>query len=411
MKYDIVFLARIIPKEIEGEVRQKMVGLMEDAAIAWQNHLIEGIEANNDSSVKILNYLPVNSYPETYKDPIIRRLKFSHVPGALDVNLGYVNIKYIKRFFQWIPLRSELKKWVKRDNGKKKVLIAYTMYPEFLGAFQWVKKVHPEIITMNVVVDMPQFTVLGNRKISFLNHIYRKWSDNKANASMTSIDGVVAITKQMAEVLAKDKPYQIIEGLCTHEFSNVNSKKDEDKRIFIYAGMLHEKFGVKDLLDAFGRMQNQNVKLKLCGIGELAQEIINRAKKDNRIEFLGRLTREEVLNELLQADVIVNPRKNVGEFTKYSFPSKNLEALSSGIPFVGYKLAGIPDDYDMYINYPNDDSIEALTAKMVDIIQKYEQYKKRAESAKTWVIENKNCVAQGKKVLDLIEMIDCKVNR
>lgn len=86
MSYDIVFLSRLIPKEMDFEIRKKMINSMEDAAISWQFHLIEGIDINNKTPVKLLNYIPVNSYPKSYKDPIIKRVKFSHVVGAQDIN-------------------------------------------------------------------------------------------------------------------------------------------------------------------------------------------------------------------------------------------------------------------------------------------------------------------------------------
>ena len=49
------------------------------------------------------------------------------------------------------------------------------------------------------------------------------------------------------------------------------------------------------------------------------------------------------------ADVLVNPRLNEGEYTKYSFPSKTMEYLSTGRPVVCYKLDGIPDEYDKHL--------------------------------------------------------------
>ena len=58
MNYDIAFLSFIIPKEIEKEVREKSLNRMEEAAIAWQKHIIAGIEKNNHSEVKMINILP-----------------------------------------------------------------------------------------------------------------------------------------------------------------------------------------------------------------------------------------------------------------------------------------------------------------------------------------------------------------
>jgi len=51
----------------------------------------------------------------------------------------------------------------------------------------------------------------------------------------------------------------------------------------------------------------------------------------------------------LKADVLVNPRENNEEYTKYSFPSKNIEYLASGNPVVAYMLDGMGDCYREYI--------------------------------------------------------------
>lgn len=406
MSYDIVFLSRLIPKEMDFEIRKKMINSMEDAAISWQFHLIEGIDINNKTPVKLLNYIPVNSYPKSYKDPIIKRVKFSHVVGAQDINLGYINVKFIKRAVQWIPLRKELKKWVKKTSSKQKVILAYTMYPEFLKAFQWIKKNYPEIITINIVVDMPQFINLSNDKKSFLGTMFLNRCIHIAQNSIKFTDGFITITKQMAEKISINKPYKIIEGICTNEFSKPAINNHDLHQSIIYAGLLHEKFGIRELLDAFQLLDNPNILLKICGIGDLEEEIKERAKKDKRIKFLGKITHDEVLNELLTSSLIINPRKNIGEFTKYSFPSKNIEGLSSGIPFIGYKLDGISDEYDRYINYPENNSINALKELISKILeQDYEKYKANAKVAQKWIFSNKNCVIQGKKVFDLIDDI------
>ena len=70
---DILFISRIIPECMDGEVRSKMINTMDDAAIAWQNHIISGIEENTNTPVKLLNCLPGRSYPGYYKDIYVKR--------------------------------------------------------------------------------------------------------------------------------------------------------------------------------------------------------------------------------------------------------------------------------------------------------------------------------------------------
>lgn len=406
MKYDIAFLSTIIPRDMDAYVRSKSGRRMEDAAIAWQEHIIEGIEENNKGSVRMINILPIEAFPTGYKKAFIKKSKFKHASDANDVNVGFCNIKIIKRFLQWAPLFHEVDTWSNHKTKRQKVLIAYTMYPEFMKAIAHVKKKYPDIITINIVVDLPQFIALGEKPLSPLESMYQKWSKELALKNIKSIDGFAVITKQMADLICANKPYKVIEGISTNEFPPLKEKNDSYIRI-IYAGLLHNKFGIIKLLDAFHQISDLEFRLIICGLGEAEDEINLRAQSDSRIKFLGQLTRKQVMDVMSGCDVIVNPRENVGEFTKYSFPSKNLEALSSGIPFIGYKLDGIPAEYDKYINYPKDESVEAL-AECIYTVGRSKHYQaiKVASQAKEWITKVKSPLSQGEKIIKLISQ--CK---
>ena len=405
MRYDIAFLSLIIPENLKEEIADKSNHLMEDAAIAWQNHIIEGIEEKNGGSIKLFNLLPVHAFPGGYKDPFIRKSSFSHTKGAEDTNIGFCNVKIIKRIFRHRNVYKEVEKWADTDDGKEKILIAYTLFHEYTITIKRIKKNHPNIITIAIAVDLPMYVASSRKKISIASKIYEGWSAYQSRISNQYIEGFVVVTKQMAEVLSENKPYTIVEGICTSKFPEIKRNEDGIVRI-IYAGLLLEKFGILKLVDAFSMIPDSNFQLIICGIGEAEAIIKRKSIEDSRILFLGQLKRPEVLEVMANCDIIVNPRENVGEFTKYSFPSKNMEALSSGIPFVGYKLDGIPDEYDEYINYPKDGSVESLSNLLYSIGKKnVEEAKQRAEFAKSWVLYNKNSTMQGGKIIALIEDI------
>ena len=105
-----------------------------------------------------------------------------------------------------------------------------------------------------------------------------------------------------------------------------------------------------------------------------------------------------------QATVLVNPRQNNEEFTKYSFPSKTMEYLASGVPVVAYKLDGIPDEYDEYIRYVPDNSPETLAKVLMEVCElSGEERQGLGEKARKFVLVEKNKVAQTKRILDFIE--------
>ena len=131
--------------------------------------------------------------------------------------------------------------------------------------------------------------------------------------------------------------------------------------------------------------------------------ILKAAENDSRIEFLGRLPREEVLRLQMNATVLVNPRQNNEEFTKYSFPSKNIEYLSSGIPVIAYKLDGIPDDYDRYMHYVENNTVEALSEKIMEVCElTLAQRYSYGYEARKYVNENKNEIVQTKKIIEML---------
>jgi glycosyltransferase involved in cell wall biosynthesis len=206
----------------------------------------------------------------------------------------------------------------------------------------------------------------------------------------------------MAERLVTNQPYIVFEGIAS-DFPFSISQQITQKKTIVYAGTLNERFGVMRLVDAFMKIKNENYESVICGIGDSQEKIIECSKIDSRINYKGQLKRENVLEELSKATVIVNPRPDGEEFTKYSFPSKNLEALSSGIPFVGYKLAGIGDEYDEFINYPTDSTIESLANLLIDVCSDVNGiYRTKAILAKKWVSENKNQTKQAAKIVKML---------
>ena len=193
-------------------------------------------------------------------------------------------------------------------------------------------------------------------------------------------------------------------GIAPDVAENEKKAPQGDQKIVLYTGTLNFGFGIKVLLDAFTKRENKDAKLKICGFGEAEQMRKEMQATDNRIDFRGRVDRSEALRLQRNATVLVNPRQNNEEFTKYSFPSKNLEYLSSGVPLVAYKLDGIPREYDEYIIYPADDSSEELARKLDEILNMPEgERASLGARAKDFVYENKNKKVQAKRVLDFLQ--------
>ena len=379
---------------------------MADAANALQWNLIDGFDENDCGTVKILNYLPVGSYPRNYLEPSLPRFVFQHTQKyrSDDINVGGTNRSVIKHFINICPFWKEVKKWVKQRSDKKKVIVSYTASPMFLSLAKRAKTRDPKICVACVIADLPEFANLS--RLSGLRKLYNRYYAARARKLYASVDCFVVLTKQMVDKLRITVPYTVVEGIASDldaPCDNTLAKQYENEKYILYTGTLNPQFGIMTLLEAFSQIKVPDMKLMICGFGEAEQQILQMQQNDPRIIYLGKVDRKAVLPLQRGATVLVNPRQNNEEFTKYSFPSKTMEYLASGVPVVAYKLDGIPDEYDEYLNYVEDNSAQSLADKLVQICEMDEA--SRAEMGKRgadFVMKNKNAVVQTRRILEFI---------
>jgi glycosyltransferase involved in cell wall biosynthesis len=197
----------------------------------------------------------------------------------------------------------------------------------------------------------------------------------------------------------------VVEGIARDAFVARQTEERLQKTI-LYTGGLNQKYGITTLVDAFMQIEDPEYRLILCGSGDAVPYINNAQRKDSRIEYKGLVRHDETLSLQMKATVLVNPRQNTEEFTKYSFPSKNLEYLASGTPVIAYKLDGIPDEYDDYFLYVSDNSVAALRNKIEEVCSLSEQERIRfGQRARRFVLEEKNCEKQAQRMLDFVRSI------
>ena len=113
----------------------------------------------------------------------------------------------------------------------------------------------------------------------------------------------------------------------------------------------------------------------------------------------------EKANEILQnADVLVNPRQNDDEYTKYSFPSKNIEYLMTGNAVVAYMLDGIPEVYKEFFVVPSSCATCSLSEAIYFALNESEQEKERRRQ-KVWryLAETKEKTSVAKRVVSLLQ--------
>ena len=399
---EYVFLSLMIPKELSSEVKHNSSNNMADAANALEHNLMNGFAENLPIPPKIINVLPIGSYPQYYSESFIKASYFQLCNCNSHENIGFCNIKFIRNYFIEKAVYNRLENYCKKKNGNI-VICIYSASVSFLSAVEKLKKKFPRLVVCDIIADLPGMTNLSSQKSALLQW-YIDYQAKNALKKLKCVDCFVFLTKQMASYLHISKPYCVVEGIAS-ETQELRLEEHKGK-IILYTGTLHKKFGVMNLVHAFQQIYSPDYRLVICGIGDSAEAIKNAAEEDIRISFLGQLSRAEVLEWQRKATVLVNPRQNNEEFTKYSFPSKTMEYLSSGIPVIAYKLDGIPDEYDKYLQYVEDDTIDGLKNKLIELCEMpYEQRQKIGNAGRSFVLKEKNSNIQVRKIVDLINSL------
>lgn len=71
----------------------------------------------------------------------------------------------------------------------------------------------------------------------------------------------------------------------------------------------------------------------------------------------------------------------------------------SGCPVISYKLDGIPNEYDEYLNYIENESVDSIKMKILEVLELSDIDRNDIGlKAKRFVIENKNCNVIGLKI-------------
>ena len=222
-------------------------------------------------------------------------------------------------------------------------------------------------------------------------------------------DAYVFLTEPMNKVVnRRNRPHIVVEGIADVENSlGYHNSDNASKKGIMYAGALHKQFGIEVLIKGFMRMLNPEIELWLFGAGDMETEIIQYAKNDLRIKFFGMRPREEVIEYESKALFLVNPRPSDQLFSEYSFPSKTLEYMATGTPLLTTRLPGIPSEYFDYTFVLENETEEGIAIRLESILLiSCSELNEVGQRAKEFVLENKNCIVQAKKIIELIEKMN-----
>ena len=349
--------------------------------------MIEGLAANG------VEVHAISARPVTTKNCNRKYFPFAQkISGKINWMYGPVLIfPFIKNLCQGIFAYRAVKKDCLKNNTA--VVLDVLNVSVALGASLAAKKCHKPCI--GIVTDLPEMMVTGTGR-SQVNLVYK---------IMENCTGFVFLTQAMNEKANHlHKPYTIVEALCDYKMKEMNPKIDVNSKKCIYAGLLDARYGVKNMVEGFIAAQLPDAELHLYGNGPYAEELKGLLQSHSNIIYHGAVLNHEVIKAELEATLLVNPRPTREEFTKYSFPSKNMEYMATGTPVLTTNLPGMPAEYKPYVFSIEDESVEGIARTFKQVLAlPTEQLRKKGLAARQFVLGKKNNLVQSQKVIGLIQ--------
>ena len=272
------------------------------------------------------------------------------------------------------------------------------------GALEFSKEAYRQKLRVySIITDFVDF--LEDKNASLRRKVFNFIRRAQFYKQFSYTYGFVLLTKPMLEKLKVGKrKYVVADGICDSgaNITAVKSKLKSEKIVFLYSGALSRQFGLHNLVNGFIAANIENAELHLYGTGDYVEELLGVCRQCDSVKYFGTVPNEVMVQKQVEATFLVNPRPVGDEYTKYSFPSKNIEYMRSGRPLITTKLPCITRDYDQYVYYFDDDTAQGIAAslKRCSLIESTE-LERVGKEAQYFIISEKNNAVQAKKILNM----------
>ncbi len=392
----IIYVSALSSERLISDIHKRTGGNPGYAVQKFSRLIVKGLQANGIDT-KAFTSPPIN---KNYCSKLFVALGCEEENGIKYKYVPFINIPLLKHIYVFIYTFFYMLFWGFTDR-KNKAIVCDVLNVSVSFSTLLATKIN-RVKSIGVVTDIHGMMV-GNKKSGFsalkssLASRLNSWYQKRFNR-------YILLTEQMNDVVnPKNQPYMIMEALCDSATIQANHTLEKaDPLTILYAGGLHEKYGLKMLVDGFIK-SGLKAKLILYGNGPFVEELLKICESHPNIEYRGVAPNEVILKEEYKASLLVNPRFTTEEFTKYSFPSKNMEYMVSGTPLLTTKLPGMPDEYLPYVYLFEEETIEGYAnALSATLSLPMSELKTKGESAKRFVLEKKNNIFQSKRIVSFI---------
>lgn len=360
-------------------------------------NLVKGFYEHIGEDLIVINNEDCASFPSSKF--FVVNIKKYFKENILIETIYKINLPIAKYFFEYLGYCRKIKKVIKKYPNERIFILSYGRYfPNVLAVNHMKKKFSNRIFTCMYIADLSGKQACTTAEYHPLRTKLANYVVEKGVTLSKQFDSFIMISQYIANFLGvAEKPNVTIEGMIDPQ--NIIKPQYIEKNIVLYSGILSAQYGVDLLIEAVKSI-GDIVELHLYGDGPLKEKLLKMNVPN--VKFFGFVPNDELLRKQAEAKILINPRQNIEDFTKYSMPSKNLEYLAAGKPVICYKLDGIPDEYDSYFNYIEGNKIDDIKKAIENILKlNSKELFLIGKRNQEFVLKNKSIYSQVSKIMEM----------
>lgn len=396
----VCILGFTVPDQVYEEVaRIDQVLPAQTHRFAWA--LVEALLEGGAEEVRLISVPPVSSFPA---NPRVLwrggRWERGNTPGLLLAFINLPVIKHISRFMSCLVWgRAALSSW------RPDWLLVHGVHSPFL----WFSVLVRRRLGIRIAVVLTDPPGVVRSTDGRLTAALKKMDRVIVRVALRHFDAVIALTSGLSRDFAPTVPALVMEGVYAADAGGYHSI--ESSRVppptrprVIYAGGIQREYGVLGLVEAV-RSSSLDLELRLFGKGPDEGLVREAARSDPRVFDPRVLGASELAAWYNSATVLVQPRPVSEPFVPYSFPSKLIEYMATGVPVISTRLMSIPTDYEPYVIWSDSDDALGLSDAITRVL-KWDLLARAEFGARAaqYILETKSPRAQGQRIVQFLRL-------
>ena len=276
--------------------------------------------------------------------------EYKEYDGVSYTSFRAKNNSILNRILNRLFFKVRLKKFLKNNTGFSKIMVVSIPQNTLFYLKRYAKKKAIQLIHDSVEWYSPEEYSLGIFSPSYIvNNAYNtKWIDNRFK--------VIAISNYLQKLYLsrKNDTIRIPVIMDVHSMS-YKKQVNVDKLVLVYAGAVGRKDYLREIIEGLSLLETEELKkveLRIFGVNDNQMKCDvgvhdhTVRKLSSSLKCYGRVSRDEVLSNLKEADFTVLLRSPRQRYAKAGFPTKVVESLASATPVI----LNLTSDLGDYLN-------------------------------------------------------------